>query len=127
MVETRSAQQTGRVITAQTFLAVGDNSPIVRQAVCRVAQLRQAFLDCFRIIRDTFEAAFVQHRFRAVRKIEQPPLERRRAEIGDENFHEAGGVRCEVRAVITSTLALLTSNFTAAIFPRWPGPRAGGG
>src|SRR4029450_11700833 len=52
-------------------------------------QFAQTFLNRLGIIADALEAAFMQQAFLGVRKIEQAPLERGGAEIGDEDFHDA--------------------------------------
>ena len=52
-----------------------------------VAQLAKTIVNRLRIIQHALEAAFVQQAFAAVRAIEQPPLERSRTDVGDEDFH----------------------------------------
>src|SRR5258707_6566151 len=55
--------------------------------VATFLQLLQTIANRLRIIRYPFEAAFVQQSLAPVRKIEQPPLQRRRPKIGNEYFH----------------------------------------
>ena len=61
-------------------------------------QLKEAIANCFGIIGHPLEAAFVQKALVAVREIEQPPLQGSRAEIGDEDFHQAIAAICPDRA-----------------------------
>src|SRR5690606_8049321 len=56
-----------------------------------VFELREAILNRLRIISHALEAAFVQKALGPVREVEQAPLERGRADIGDENFHSRIG------------------------------------
>ena len=56
-------------------------------------QLAQAILYGFRIIRHPLNPPLVQKPLLPVRKIEQAPLERCRAEIGDQDFHASNQIR----------------------------------
>jgi hypothetical protein len=47
----------------------------------------QTILNRLRVIRHPLEAAFMEQALGAARKIEQPPLERRATDIGDQDFH----------------------------------------
>jgi hypothetical protein len=53
-------------------------------------EMRQAILNGFRVVRHALEPAFVQERFLPIGKLEQTPFQRRRAKVGDEDFHAQG-------------------------------------
>ena len=55
--------------------------------MARVPELRQAMLDRLGIITHPLEAALVQEALLAAGELEQPPLERSRADVGDQNLH----------------------------------------
>src|SRR5208282_690489 len=63
-----------------------------------VAQLAKTIVNCLRIIQHALEAALVQQAFAAVRAIEQPPLERSRTDVGDEDLHVKNS---EIRTIIS--------------------------
>src|SRR5207249_12049957 len=62
-------------------------------------ELRQTAIDGLRVIGHTFKATFVQHLLLAAGKIKQPPLQRRRTQIGHQNLHwEYRGWKPEIRS-----------------------------
>src|SRR5439155_24580496 len=52
-----------------------------------LAKLAETILNRLRILGHPLEAAFVNKALGAVRTVEQPPLERSRAKVGDQDLH----------------------------------------